>query len=221
MPTRGSKISTCRLPMSKFSLPTSFRHRSHHHVPRARSGSSARMAHFQQVSALHLAHSFISAVLGMDEVGKRRVQDFSKPPVLCKFDLCPTRLVLLRRIRAWTGVQKCQLRNALRGLPHDLERDISAHRQAYQDESGRCRGENPLCNGAHAIIARVIRDCHGSQPPQLRHLPRVESAVVQEAEIGPRHRGCREQPRPQDDRAPHQPGEPVDEGDVRRRRRNA
>ena len=74
----------------------------------------------------------------------------------------------LRRIRPRLGVDQRQFCHPLRRLPHDLERDIAAHRMSRQREARRRLGQDPARNRAHTVVADVVGDRHRAKTPQRR-----------------------------------------------------
>ena len=59
-----------------------------------------------------------------------------------EFDAVPAAFGLFRRLGARTGIEQRQLRDPLRRLPHDLEGDVAAHRQAGERKTRRRGGQN-------------------------------------------------------------------------------
>ena len=74
----------------------------------------------------------------------------------------------LRRIRSRLGVDQRQFGDPLRRLPHDLERDVAAHRMPGQREARRRLGQDSARYRAHIVVADVVGDRHRAESPQGR-----------------------------------------------------
>jgi len=73
-------------------------------------------------------------------------------------------------IRPRLGVHQRQLRHPVRRLPHDLERDVAAHRVPGQREPRRPLGEDTAGDHRHVVVADVIGDGDRPVAPQgVRH----------------------------------------------------
>jgi len=60
--------------------------------------------------------------------------------------------------RRGVGVEQREPGRSLRGLPHDLERDVAAHREAGEREALGRRREQPRRDRGHRVVARVVGD---------------------------------------------------------------
>jgi hypothetical protein len=80
----------------------------------------------------------------------------------------------LGKVCARAGVEHRHPGDALGRLPHDLERQIAAHREPDVVKPGRRLGEDARRDRRHAVVAGVLRDRDRPQPPQLRYLRSIE-----------------------------------------------
>ena len=89
--------------------------------------------------------------------GKVDVHRFGEAAGLCEFDTTPPRLRLLRGFRPRSGVEQRQFGDPLRRLPHDLEGDVAAHRQAGERKARRRRGQNAARDGGMRVVTACGR----------------------------------------------------------------
>ncbi len=117
----------------------------------------------------------VAVTIGVHEEGKAFFGDFGKTPAFCLFHRRPPALGLFRSLRPRTGVEERQLRHPLRRLPHDLEGDVTAHRQPREREARRRCGKDAAGNRRHGVVAPMIRDRDRAEPPQRRNLLGVKA----------------------------------------------
>jgi hypothetical protein len=112
-----------------------------------------------------LAQARILAPRRMHEARKQFVEDGAIFAGLRAGDLAAAADGGLRRIGARLGIDQRQFCNPIRRLPHDLERDVAAHRMPRQRETRRRLGQDPPRDRAHAVVANVVGHRHGPESP--------------------------------------------------------
>jgi hypothetical protein len=69
------------------------------------------------------------------------------------------------RVRPRVAIHQRQPQYPLRRLPHDLQRDVAAHRMSGQRKTRRRLIENSLRDAAHAVVADVVGHHDRANPP--------------------------------------------------------
>ena len=117
-----------------------------------------------------LAERGIAVPIAMTSSGNSPSSTSAKRPAFASSIARPAAFGLLRRFRPRPGIQQREFRHALRRLPHDLEGDVTAHRQAGEREARRRGGQDAAGDRRDRVVAGVIGDRHRTKPPQRRNL---------------------------------------------------
>ncbi len=129
----------------------------------------------------------VAVTVGVNQSRELAVGNLGKTSGCSHFDERQTRLCLRRDFGPRRGIEKREPRHPLRRLPHDLESDVTAHRQPNQREPWRRRGKRPACDRCDAVVARVIGDNHRPEPPKRRNLVGIKPRRA----VEPRHEHAR------------------------------
>ena len=87
----------------------------------------------------------------MHEQGKLGVGHLGETAGVGEFDALAAALRLFRRFRARPGSRSAAW-PPLRRLPHDLQGDVAAHREAGERETRRRGGQNPARDGRDGVV---------------------------------------------------------------------
>ena len=117
----------------------------------------------------------IAVTIGVHEEEKGFFGDFGKTSAFCLFHRRPPALGLFRSLGPCAGVKQRQLRHPLRRLPHDLEGDVTAHRQPRERETRRRCGKDAAGDRRHGVVAPVVGDRDRAEPPQHWNLLSVKA----------------------------------------------
>jgi hypothetical protein len=117
----------------------------------------------------------VAVPLAMHEQRKNQIRYLREAPFLGDLDLAKAPLGLLGHVGTRPGIEQRELGHPLRRLPHELECDVAAHREADQREARRRGVKDTGRDQAHAIVAGVASDLDRSESPERRYLIGVEA----------------------------------------------
>ena len=106
----------------------------------------------------------------MDIDRKLHVDDFGETAAFGEIDIDAPFRLRLRRVVTRAGVEQRELCNPIRCLPHDLQRDVAAHREPGERKTRRRSGKDALGDRRHRVVARVVCHRHRPEAPKFRHL---------------------------------------------------